>query len=75
LIINCITDKIIIIIFQSLRDFKLDYAQENNDQNLPKANLIEVCSCPRGYEGTSCQVNFRISNFKLIIFDDLFFVS
>ncbi len=40
-----------------MKDFSFDYAEEGetSDKNMA-CKYIEVCQCPEGYTGTSCEV-------------------
>ncbi len=50
--------------FQSsvtLKDFTIDFAEEKADSSLAMAcKHIEICDCPEGYTGTSCEVNILV---------------
>lgn len=41
----------------TLKDFTVDFAEESLDSSSAMAcKHIEVCDCPEGYTGTSCEV-------------------
>ncbi len=48
-----------------MKDFSFDYAEEGetSDKNMA-CKYIEVCQCPEGYSGTSCEVKKLILEFN-----------
>ncbi|XP_041987673.1 basement membrane-specific heparan sulfate proteoglycan core protein-like isoform X2 [Aricia agestis] len=43
------------ILSTSISDVSMDTAAESYDPNLPAATGVEICLCPEGYTGTSCE--------------------
>ncbi|XP_028173989.1 basement membrane-specific heparan sulfate proteoglycan core protein isoform X3 [Ostrinia furnacalis] len=39
----------------SIADVQMDTATEMNDPGFPRATGVEICRCPEGYSGTSCE--------------------
>ena len=54
----------------SLKDFAMDFGEaEQRTRDSKSAKSIEVCNCPTGYTGISCQVNSLLNlTFVMIIF-------
>ncbi|XP_072931305.1 basement membrane-specific heparan sulfate proteoglycan core protein [Epargyreus clarus] len=40
----------------SIADVAMDTATEVSDPNMPVATGVEICMCPEGYSGTSCEI-------------------
>jgi hypothetical protein len=40
----------------SLKNFSIEYAGTNFGYDQVKATSIEMCKCPKGYTGSSCEV-------------------
>ena len=54
--------------FYSINGFYIEYADLKSGVAENKANSVEVCSCPIGYFGSSCEVNTYFSTiFSVII--------
>jgi hypothetical protein len=69
-------EKILIFFFSRLKDFSLDNAQEYSQDSTPRlAACVEICQCPEGYTGTSCEVfSMKIFNaFNLLFKSHNFF--
>jgi hypothetical protein len=43
-----------------LSDLSLEHAEQDQYSSGSPALAVEVCDCPQGYTGTSCEVNYII---------------
>ncbi|XP_037299981.1 basement membrane-specific heparan sulfate proteoglycan core protein isoform X7 [Manduca sexta] len=44
------------ILYAAIADVSMDTATQNYDPSFPVAIGVEVCMCPAGYSGTSCEI-------------------